>query len=197
MLVVTSIGDQDSFSCSFSPMDSPYILTVGAVDMMGERIQGSNFGDCVDVHAPGESIPAPWIGSSTKEERTLSGSSASAAIITGMIAIVMGTLRSPDLLYYKTGRSIYERMLEIVREEDFNIFVRNIFLTGVRNEFKNDNEDALCLIQAKGLEDAVKEVATAQLLDIDASIGKPSTSQRLKIYKYQNHRISLENYYTD
>jgi predicted nucleic-acid-binding protein len=190
------MGDDDTFSCSYSPMDSPYILTVGAIDELGQIIPGSNFGDCVDMYAPGKSIPAPWKGSE-REERNLTGSSASAAIVAGMVATVMGTVRSPDLVYYKTGGSIYERMLEIVRHDDFIIFVRNIFLTAVKQQSEHENAEDRCLVQVKGEEQAVKEVATIQLLEVDDIGGKPATFQRLKHYKHQNHRTTLENYYLD
>jgi hypothetical protein len=110
-------------------MDSPYILTVGALQRVSElEIPGANFGDCVDVFAPGEDISAPLIGPSDSEVGMLTGSSASAAIMTGMAAHLMAQICNPGLIYPGSGLSIYEEMIRNVEERQYIMFVRNILL---------------------------------------------------------------------
>lgn len=127
--MVTSLGEHDSFSCSYSPMDSPYIVTVGALQRVSElEIPGANFGDCVDLYAPGEDIPAPWIGDSNSAESFLTGSSASAAIVAGMAVHLMAGIRNPNIKYPATGQTIHEEMLRHVEAGQYVMFMRNILL---------------------------------------------------------------------
>jgi hypothetical protein len=55
----------------------------------------SNYGDCIDIYAPSEMISAPAIGSSIYGQTTLSGSSASAAIVTGIGGLLLSFLNTP------------------------------------------------------------------------------------------------------
>lgn len=56
------------------------IVTVGAVDSVGAAAWFSNFGDCVDIWAPGVSVLSTWPGSATK---VLSGTSMASPHVAG------------------------------------------------------------------------------------------------------------------
>lgn len=94
ILLVGPVGDNDSFSCSFSPANSPFaLITSATIREFDYDRPGTNYGDCVDVNAPRDMILSPSIGSSNIEESYLSGSSASSAVITGMLGVIITVLK--------------------------------------------------------------------------------------------------------
>jgi subtilisin family serine protease len=130
MLVVGPAGDQNAFSCSYSPANSPFALIASATlnDLDMDRPE-SNYGDCIDINAPGEMIPSPYIGSSNQEESTLSGSSASTAIVTGMLGVILTIIRSlPPLEYENSLINLLQEFSENLSSENFPILLRNLLL---------------------------------------------------------------------
>ena len=53
---IIAAGNNNTDACSYSPASTPSAITVGASDSNDTRAYFSNFGDCVDVFAPGVSI---------------------------------------------------------------------------------------------------------------------------------------------
>jgi hypothetical protein len=135
MLLVGAAGDKNSFSCSYSPANSPFALIASATinDLDMDRPE-SNYGDCIDINAPGDLLPSPFIGSSNHEISTLSGSSASAAVITGMVGVIMTILKNhPPIEFENTLVSLYEEFSHLLENENFPILLRNILLSSVGN----------------------------------------------------------------
>jgi subtilisin family serine protease len=50
---VTSAGNFNEDACNWTPGPAPGALTVGASNMDDQRASFSNYGDCVDLYAPG------------------------------------------------------------------------------------------------------------------------------------------------
>ena len=193
-MVVTAMGDADSFSCSTSPASSPYALSVGAIDAAGIYVTGTNYGGCVDMYAPGEDIPAPWIGASNTEARVLTGTSASAAIVTGVVANMMSSLRSPSWTYTNAYRKIpyvlYNEIKELINPDDYTTFIRNIMLTPVDYQ-----RGSLCLIRYDISEESyVYKSAVKMLTDVDTR-GRPSAFKRLKSNRAQKQSTNRQKYY--
>ncbi|KAI7262591.1 hypothetical protein KC345_g9389 [Hortaea werneckii] len=90
--VVVAAGNQHVDACGRSPSDSGGrggpAITVGSVGMEGRESSFSNFGDCVDVYAPGEEIISSWIGGRNMIE-SLSGTSMATPHVTGIVACAM------------------------------------------------------------------------------------------------------------
>ncbi|GAB1728860.1 hypothetical protein NU195Hw_g8871t1 [Hortaea werneckii] len=90
--VVVAAGNQHVDACGTSPSDSGGrggpAITVGSVGMQGRESSFSNFGDCVDVYAPGEEIISSWIGGRNMIE-SLSGTSMATPHVTGIVACAM------------------------------------------------------------------------------------------------------------
>jgi hypothetical protein len=131
MLLVGPVGDNDSFSCGHTPANSPFVLVTAATlrELDLERPE-TNFGDCIDINAPGEMILSPWIGSSNTEESYLSGSSASTAVITGVLGVVITVLRThPSVEYDGHQVNLFEEFSNFLQPENFPILLRNILLT--------------------------------------------------------------------
>jgi hypothetical protein len=134
LLVVGAAGDYDSFSCSTSPVNAGFALSVAGTSKSSEMpLPGTNYGDCIDVFAPGDAVPAPYIGPSNLEEKALSGSSAATAIITGIASRIMLTIMLSDLY-----REAYD---SVVEETDQPRFLRNV-LTSTREAGYYDMQGA-------------------------------------------------------
>nr|POF26337.1 subtilisin-like protease 2 [Quercus suber] len=75
-------------------------ITVGSVDSDDSISIFSNYGDCVDVYAPGSGITSAWIGS-PDANNTIAGTSMAAPHVTGIIAYAMSNrtlAESPSLM---------------------------------------------------------------------------------------------------
>jgi hypothetical protein len=85
----------------------------------------SNYGDCVDIYAPSEMVYAPKIGKSIYEFSSLSGSSASAAIVTGISGLALSLLRTPlsFLPFDIISSTSYQSLIMILqnRHRDVNL----------------------------------------------------------------------------
>lgn len=85
VLIVAASGNSQKAEASY-PAAYPSVISVGAVDARGEHLDFSNFGTYLSLTAPGYGIDAalPVSGSAK-----VSGTSASAPIVTGAIAATM------------------------------------------------------------------------------------------------------------
>jgi len=85
---IVSAGNAAHDACEFSPAAVPEALTVGSVGQSGELSFFSNYGDCVDLYAPGESIVT-----ASSDEDTLSvsvqGTSPACAIASGVASLFL------------------------------------------------------------------------------------------------------------
>lgn len=125
VLAVGATGNQDCFSCAFSPGSSSTTLSVAGTGKRSEMpLHGSNYGDCVDMYAPGEDIMAPFIGPSNSEERAMTGSSAATAIVSGLAARILHTIASIPR---------YARSYEVlIAQADSAAFLKRLLLSSSR-----------------------------------------------------------------
>jgi subtilisin family serine protease len=86
---VVAAGNENTDSCSRTPASTPNAITVGASTIADARASFSNFGDCVDVFAPGQNIVSNSnVDSSTP--RSLSGTSMASPHVAGLAALYLG-----------------------------------------------------------------------------------------------------------
>ncbi|MCP3098196.1 S8 family peptidase [Myxococcus sp. K15C18031901] len=85
---VLAAGNEDNDACKHSPARTLEGITVAATDSADKRAAFSNFGDCVDVFAPGNRITSAW-HYGDRETRVLSGTSMAAPHVTGVVALYL------------------------------------------------------------------------------------------------------------
>lgn len=84
-VIIASSGNWGGVDANF-PAAYPGVISVGAVDANGTHLPFSNYGDSLVLTAPGLALTAAWPGNCYVHT---SGTSASAAIVTGAIAAIM------------------------------------------------------------------------------------------------------------
>jgi len=73
-IIVFIAGNEGVNACSFSPASSPNAMTVGASNQNDTVATYSNYGECVDLYAPGTHILSAGNSDAT-DTNTLSGTS--------------------------------------------------------------------------------------------------------------------------
>ena len=85
-IVAVAAGNESQNACDVSPAREPSAFTVGASTPLDARAWFSNFGSCVDLFAPGDSIVGAGLSSSTARQ-TMSGTSMASPHAAGAAAI--------------------------------------------------------------------------------------------------------------
>ncbi|TDZ51536.1 Alkaline protease 1 [Colletotrichum trifolii] len=104
---VVAAGNENQDAANTSPASAPNAITVGAIDARNDRKASfSNFGNVVDIFAPGVNILSVGIASNTATN-TLSGTSMASPHVAGLAAYLMG------LENLNTVKSVTDRMLAL------------------------------------------------------------------------------------
>jgi len=89
--VIVAAGNSDANACNYSPASAERAITVGATQLSGDdRSSFSNWGDCVDIFAPGSAIKSAWIGG-VNAVNTISGTSMASPHVAGRVSIYQRT----------------------------------------------------------------------------------------------------------
>ena len=83
-----SAGNNDANACDASPARVPDAITVGATNRDDWRSWFSNYGGCLDLFAPGESITSAYSGADN-QTAVLNGTSMAAPHVTGAAALYL------------------------------------------------------------------------------------------------------------
>lgn len=87
---VIAAGNSALDACNYSPARAPNAITVGASASADQRAPWSNFGPCVDIFAPGQTITSTSIASDTAST-IMTGTSMSSPHVAGVIALYLET----------------------------------------------------------------------------------------------------------
>ncbi|KAI1660873.1 oryzin precursor [Daldinia decipiens] len=86
LFIAVAAGNDDEDAAGFTPADEPSVCTVGATERNDSRTSFSNYGDPIDVFAPGEDIISTYNNGSTA---ILSGTSQASPHIAGLAAYLL------------------------------------------------------------------------------------------------------------
>ena len=115
VIVVASAGNNNGNSCYKSPASAEKAITVGSTDINDKRSSFSNYGQCVDIYAPGSSILGAY-NFGTKFYVKKSGTSMSCPHVAGVMAMLVekyGCLDIPFLIKELKGISVNDKIKDI------------------------------------------------------------------------------------
>ncbi|KAF2762988.1 subtilisin-like protein [Pseudovirgaria hyperparasitica] len=110
VITVVAAGNLIVNASSQGPGYMPQCITVGATDAHDRRVGGSDFGEAIDVFAPGHLVRSPfWRGNNGFNTRVeiLSGTSTNAAFVS-RLALYLQALES-----LKTPKAVADRIIEL------------------------------------------------------------------------------------
>jgi PKD repeat protein len=79
-------GGREDDACKYSPASAPQAFTVGATNSTDTKTSWSNYGNCVNIFAPGASITSAWY-TSNSATNTISGTSMASPHVAGAAAL--------------------------------------------------------------------------------------------------------------
>ena len=89
ILNVVAAGNDNNDACLYSPASAPSAITVGSSDIRDARSSFSNYGNCVDVFAPGSNIISAR-ASDPNGSAQMSGTSMATPHVSGLAALYLG-----------------------------------------------------------------------------------------------------------
>jgi subtilisin family serine protease len=102
VVFIVAAGNSNLDACYISPAGTPSSITVGAVGVTDSKSYFSNYGTCIDVFAPGESITS--LSAVPGVTNTYSGTSMAAPVVSGVAAIYLQAGKTVmDMLNDATG----------------------------------------------------------------------------------------------
>ncbi|MER6994953.1 S8 family peptidase [Streptomyces sp. NPDC000410] len=84
VLPVIAAGNSAEDACGISPASAAHVVTVGATDRTDSETDYSNYGECLDLYAPGSEIVSARMGGGST---TMNGTSMSSPHVAGIAAL--------------------------------------------------------------------------------------------------------------
>lgn len=81
-------GNSNANACNYSPAGAGNAITVGATTSSDARASYSNWGNCLDIFAPGSGITSAWKNNDS-QTKTISGTSMASPHVAGVAALYL------------------------------------------------------------------------------------------------------------
>jgi len=94
--MAVAAGNDNANACNYSPARADKAVCVGSTDSADRKSSFSNYGTCVEIHAPGTSITSSWIGGANAQS-TISGTSMASPHVAGVMAVYLGAGKVPSI----------------------------------------------------------------------------------------------------
>lgn len=124
-IIITSAGNKNIDASIYFPASSNDAITVGATDKTGDKASFSNYGNCIDIWAPGDNILSAFPGNISSNR---SGTSMAAPLTTGIAANIL--LNNPNLDF----DGVKQRLLDYAAYEVNDFLGNNTNLPRVQIE---------------------------------------------------------------
>jgi cerevisin len=111
IVFAVAAGNDNRDACDYSPAAAELAITVGASTIEDERAYFSNYGECVDVFAPGLNILSVWRGSKWATN-TISGTSMASPHVAGLAAYFLSLSEDENV----TPKQIKDKILALASE---------------------------------------------------------------------------------
>ncbi|KAG2235094.1 serine protease 1 [Thamnidium elegans] len=127
IVFAVAAGNDNADACNYSPAAAELAITVGASTISDERAYFSNYGECVDVFAPGLNILSIWRGSRWATN-TISGTSMASPHVAGLAAYFLSLEPekvSPKFIKDKILSLATKDALDKIPEDTPNLLIYN------------------------------------------------------------------------
>lgn len=127
IVFAVAAGNDNADACNYSPAAAELAITVGASTIEDQRAYFSNYGECVDVFAPGLNILSIWKGSRWATN-TISGTSMASPHVAGLAAYFLSLEEekvTPKYIKDKILGLATEGILEKIPEDTPNLLINN------------------------------------------------------------------------
>jgi subtilisin family serine protease len=140
ILPIVAAGNSGDDACKYSPSGTPEALTVGASDPTDTRASFSNYGDCVDIFAPGTNIVSAK-ATDPAGSTVMSGTSMATPHVSGVAALYLA--QHPTAKPAEVAKAIEDNgihnALNNAQSQYGNILLNDNFVRGAAPVVPNPN----------------------------------------------------------
>lgn len=131
IIVVVAAGNSNMDACKVTPAAAYLAVTVGATDPEDKKAKFSNYGNCVNIYAPGVGILSSYKYNSY---RYLSGTSMATPFISGIVSKLWG--ENPEYNSFEVVDKLYESSTFLIHYyEKYNAITNKTEITTRQEKF--------------------------------------------------------------